>query len=389
MIARSQQASRHADRRWGASRALRLTLPASESARVDPCPAAEAAYDSDMIRQAVSAALCVCLLTAGCCKPKPRRPDYDNDPSNEWALEPLPLNAKGESPIAASTPRLGGASGEDVFLSGNILVHYDGRGWTIPPGGERWGWLNVIRGAGPGEIWAGGNGGRVYHMDSAGWHTTRAPALVSSLDPYSDFYEVIVLPKIVYVPGPYGQLLRIEEGTWSAVSLPSAFPESRFRQAWASGPEDIWVIIQRSIKAGQSARPQDNFRLMHFDGKTWGIDPMIPDVALLAVHGSARDDVWLVGREGNKVHSGNVGLHFDGTLWTKHPLPSPAPLPIALWVTSRTEAYACGMEGMIVKWDGSSWRSMKTGTTKALTSLFAPKGSRPLAVGSGVLLRAK
>ncbi len=51
------------------------------------------------------------------------------------------------------------------------------------------------------------------------------------------------------------------------------------------------------------------------DPTGWSLVAESPDAALLAVHGTAADDVWMVGADNG---DGPVVIHWDGATWTRH-----------------------------------------------------------------------
>lgn len=50
-------------------------------------------------------------------------------------------------------------------------------------------------------------------------------------------------------------------------------------------------------------------------GVSWGVVTESPEAALLAVHGTSPDNVWMVGADDGE---GPVALNWDGTAWTRH-----------------------------------------------------------------------
>ncbi len=69
---------------------------------------------------------------------------------------------------------------------------------------------------------------------------------------------------------------------------------------------------------------------------------------LSAIHGFASDDIWAVG-------FGGLIVHFDGTVWRRVKSPTRDSL-VSLWGTGPSDLWAAGW-GVIVHWDGSVWKA--------------------------------
>ena len=114
----------------------------------------------------------------------------------------------------------------------------------------------------------------------------------------------------------------------------------------------------------------------HFDGATWFFSTSFDKgEKMAAVHGSAADDVWMVGEltvyRGRGSTSSAAAYHFDGKSWQKGTI-SGRPLR-AVYVASHKEAYALG-EDTVMAWDGSAWRDIRSNLVGAYTLIYSPGG---------------
>jgi photosystem II stability/assembly factor-like uncharacterized protein len=81
-------------------------------------------------------------------------------------------------------------------------------------------------------------------------------------------------------------------------------------------------------------------------------------------------------------------LHFDGKTWSQAELPIDEPL-FDVYATSKTQAWACGKNGVILRWDGRQWTRSASGTKQGLGALFAPPGVKPMVATNDAVLRLK
>lgn len=113
------------------------------------------------------------------------------------------------------------------------------------------------------DAWAGGNFGALYHFDGTDW--TR-----------------MAVAENIHITG-----------------------------IWGAAPDDIHVC-------GFTTDIPANAVIMHFDGANWTDELWLIDMIMsfnfMAIHGTAADDVWVVGYPG-------IVLHFDGAAWQPATLP--------------------------------------------------------------------
>lgn len=102
--------------------------------------------------------------------------------------------------------------------------------------------------------------------------------------------------------------------------------------------------------------------------------------ALSGVWGSAPNDVWVAGGrpEAGEMH------HFDGKTWTQVPLPAGTPLLSWVYGFSATDAWAVGTKGAVLRWDGTAWKRVASGTTADLWGVWGPSSDDLWMVGGTV-----
>ncbi len=114
---------------------------------------------------------------------------------------------------------------------------------------------------------------------------------------------------------------------------------------WAS-PTTAWVV-------GEG--------VLHFDGAAWQSLPLAGPWS--SVHGTAADDVWLVGTAGRIAHwnGAMLSLVSSGTTANLN----------AVHALSRSAVIAAGANGVILRFQGLGWATVTSGTSTALLAIGA------------------
>jgi hypothetical protein len=103
---------------------------------------------------------------------------------------------------------------------------------------------------------------------------------------------------------------------------------------WGSASNDIWVAEQYGD-------------LLHYTGSGWERVEVHILGDMNDVFGFAADDVWAVSRYGD-------AYHYDGVEWTQYDTPSSGDL-LAVWGAAPDDVWAVGDYGSVVHWDGVEW----------------------------------
>jgi len=110
-----------------------------------------------------------------------------------------------------------------------------------------------------------------------------------------------------------------------------------FSGVWGTAPDDFWIIGATS--------PSGIVWVRHGDGSTFTSVSDVKFSMSYDIDGSARDDVWILGRFGSSYH-------FDGRSWQSFPVPVGATRAVS--VHGPRDAWAVGAHVM-AHWDGQSW----------------------------------
>jgi hypothetical protein len=132
----------------------------------------------------------------------------------------------------------------------------------------------------------------------------------------------------------------------------------------ASAPDNVWAV-------GAYTTGGSKFRTlaMRWDGREWRAIPTPKlgdyDDELKAVLAFAPDDVWAVGSYLNHEYEDGhmVVLHWDGTEWTRSPLPlNVTHTLLSLSANAPDDIWAVGTQ--VLHWNGTNWRILSTPTAE-------------------------
>lgn len=131
-----------------------------------------------------------------------------------------------------------------------------------------------------------------------------------------------------------------------------------------SAADDVWFVGEDSGYA----------RVEHWDGASFVMEH--PEAAeLRGVWGSAPDDVWAVGVQG-------YTLHFDGAAWSADSSPSFTNDLNAVWGSAADDVIAVGSNGVIARWNGMEWALAREGPGPELASVWGSGADDVWAVGA-------
>jgi hypothetical protein len=296
----------------------------------------------------------------------------------------------------ASFTAVHGTAANDVwFAGGNVLLHYDGITfenrtadifdgtnetseadvWAVSPtdvwvhhrfdashyDGTAWRTIAVgTASSNSSRLW-GSPEGTVYFVgtdsDGINLYSMSADTMGSAdkeVIPF-DFYPQAIGGTgdgDIWVAGPVqtaqslhrGRLVRRQSGSWTEVA---AFGDP-IDLLWAFSSDDVWL--------GASDR------LLHHAGD--GFQDVQPaSTRLHDLWGSGPGDLWAVGDHGSIQH-------YDGSRWRELSVRMPSTCE-DVWGAAADNIYCVGQNGLVARRDATSWSVLDSGTTAALTSVWA------------------
>jgi len=139
---------------------------------------------------------------------------------------------------------------------------------------------------------------------------------------------------------------------WSLLPLSPDLGEGALEGVAAFATDDVWVVGY----LGDPAASLERATAMRWDGAVWETAPVKPAIgggrsALVAVGGSAADDIWAVGYRRNQP----LILHFDGRAWSRSAIDARGSLA-AVVALAPDDVWAVG--SLILHWDGEAWSEL-------------------------------
>jgi hypothetical protein len=340
---------------------------------------------------------------------------------------------------------LWGSSDEDIYAVGQneTILHYDGRSWsTMITGGS--GSFSGIHGTGADDIFAIG-WSRIVHFNGTSWEAMD-PAGASGLmgiwaySPSNVFAAVdqsnwvlhydgstwsnMTIQNFagcrgvwgssgsdVFLVGWGGNIYRYNGSTWSCVH---GYNESL--NYW-----DVWGASSSSLSFVGRGRPasSDDGLITYFNGSSWSDSYMGNNSDLRGIHGFGASDMWAAGYTGpsNEIFNWNgsswnsvtafganswiYDIHglSSSDLWCPYGGSSIRRFDIAgggtwtstnwgsgscysAWVFSSTQIFACGSSGYIKTFDGTTWTTETSPTSRSLRKIWGLAANDVYAVGA-------
>ncbi len=309
-------------------------------------------------------ALLVLLLLGSCSESTvaPRKSSSEVRPAWTW-LNPLP---QGNTLLA-----VWGSSADDVYAVGErgAIVHFDGSEWTAMESGTTARLWDVM-GSSSIRIWAVGAGGEVLLKTGGSW-TEKKIGTTKTL------YSLWVNKDgTVYACGAGGIVLENDGWSWSVLRQGGSTLDHM--NIWAGENGEVFTAAYYTIPDDQAFFGAV-LNVSHYDGASWTTTTYLESrgVSLRGIWGSSPRDVYFVG-------SGKA-LHYDGEGFTGFRSNGGALLDI--WGITASDIFAVGASGAAVRYDGSAWNSMNSGTGASLYGVWGSSGSDVYAVGDAGIIR--
>lgn len=154
------------------------------------------------------------------------------------------------------------------------------------------------------------------------------------------------------------------------------------RGAWGAASNNVYVA--------------NHTGLLRYNGTSWTHQAPVRWRSLYDVWGSAANNVWAVGDKGEMVRYDGTSwslFRYDGTSVSSAPLsnfatPARSYTLRGVWGSSASNVFAVGDSGVVLRYNGTSWSRMTTGTTAQLNRVWGSGASDVYAAtATGRLLR--
>jgi len=212
------------------------------------------------------------------------------------------------------------------------------------------GTLNAVWGASASDAFAGGDNGTMLRFNGSSWSAMSFP---SSSSVYGIWGSA---SNNVYAVTSAGEVLRFNGSSWSTVTTSS----SPLWAVYGSSANDVYVSGENGVA-------------MRFNGTSWSSVNASTTGTLAGIWASSAANLLAVGSSS----SGATGLAMSntGAGWSSITMPSSAMLT-SVWGPTANDVYATGDAGLIVRFNGSAWSAMSSGTSDLLWAVSgSPAGT--------------
>jgi hypothetical protein len=288
-----------------------------------------------------------------------------------------------------------------------VSYHWNGSAWSLRPtaslGANTPGVLLAVSAVTAGDAWAVGFSSPrredeqtlFEHWNGSAWSVNTSLALSGEVAQLTGVVDVSPGNAWAVGHGTAGPLLAHWNGTsWSSVPLPDpGFQPGSGESLSATSATNIWLVGTSVNAAGTTVA-----EALHFTGTAWSVVPMaqssLGQPSISAVTALSASNAWAVGTTGGST----LIEHWTGATWSVVPSPTPGADPSLTGVAARgpADVYAVGsslpsinggvVQGIILRWNGSTWSADADPTTGTFSPLFAaaaaPGAASEWAVGT-------
>ncbi len=275
--------------------------------------------------------------------------------------------------------------------------------------------LNAVSAGSAAEAWAVGSlccSGRHFglgtlteHWNGTAWSVVPSPDSIFNDDVLAGVADIS--PTDAWAVGEFNQtsfrtrhplLVHWNGSSWSTVAAPSG-STGELLAVSASGSSDVWAVGDDQ---------HGHATTMHFNGTSWSLVTLpqtVQSAALRGIMAFSPTNVWAVGAQAGGATgpaSRTLALHWDGSVWSVVPSPSPDPnantlaavggaSPGNLWAVGSkgldetTAGVPPGTRTLAIHWNGSTWSNLSTpsiGDQDVFTGVAATGAASGAAVGS-------
>lgn len=200
--------------------------------------------------------------------------------------------------------------------------------------------LNTVWGTSSTNAFAGGDGGLILRWDGGSWTTMTSPTLGDILSIWG------TAPNNAFATTYNGEVLRWNGAAWTVVTTQA----NPLFSVFGSGATDVYA-------AG------DLGTVLRYNGSTWSSFGTGTSALIAGIWASAPNNVLAVGVLGNAAAS-----YRYTTSWQAMNVGVSAELT-SVWGPSPADVYVSGATGTILRFDGTSWHLMPTGTFEYLWAI--------------------
>ncbi len=274
-----------------------------------------------------------------------------------------------------------GTSDTDLWAGGNTGIwRWDGTKWSKDPSAPIQNKnIQHVFGTSKTDVWAASSN-ELFHYDGTAWTLAApdngvTPSSISNLGGGAG-------PEVwLTTSSANGRFYRYAGGAcspkcWTQVDVPGI--NATFRSVWGAANNDLWAVGNSGLVA-------------HYDGQTWARTPYarapLTTGTLSASYGVANNQssaLQIFGPVDTALNTDNNNI-VPATGYS-----TTSQSAYAAYGLSQNEIMVVGSGGMIVRWDGTSWKTVVSGTTNSLNGVYINNSPRFYYVvgSSGYIARA-
>jgi len=247
-----------------------------------------------------------------------------------------------------------GSGPGDVFVVGTIgtVLHFDGGAWSPMTGPPKR--IASLWGSGPANVYgvAYSAGDNVFRCDGNAW-------TVAHSGPHGLLAIWGSSPDDVYAVGSSGTIVHFARGQWHEVS---AHDSSGIRTGvWGSGPNNVYIVGRYGT-------------VTHYNGSAWKrMNPGVTGDSFQGVTGLGPKQIYVLATATVGPEQQWYLLQHDGAQWHRVDLPPAHRQSAVQSMGTWGRELVLGLDaGLLLLYDGQTWREEKTGAALSLRGIWSP-----------------
>ncbi len=308
-----------------------------------------------------------------------------------------------ESGVTATLRGVWGTSMSNVWVVGDdgTILQWNGIAWDAVTSGVSVS-LQAIHGNSADNILVVGLNATALRWNGTAWAPENLPNGVND-----DLFGVwMAVGGAAVAVGERGRTFRFNGSTWANQNS-GAGNNVTFNAVWGSAGNSVWAVGTGGV-------------IRFWNGSNWSAQTSGVTTELMAIQGLDEDEVWVTGRNGtmllfngatwssqdantnqdllgvaavsatSAVAVGNrrASARWNGTSWTASAAILPNVTFPAIWSADDDRVWFGGGNGLILRWNGSSFINTPTGTNRTINAMWGLDHNNLWAVGNnGTILK--